>query len=88
MCVEKKANLGIFPYATMNQCVQAADDGSADNVADLPTRPLAAQWEKAEAKEMDDLRKAYAKTGKAAGVTGKQLFAIDSSLFVDDEGRY
>mmetsp|Transcript_26241 Transcript_26241/g.66648 ORF Transcript_26241/g.66648 Transcript_26241/m.66648 type:complete len:647 (+) Transcript_26241:129-2069(+) len=38
----------------------------------------------AEEEEMESLRKSYAKTGKAAGVTGKQLFSIDASLFVDD----
>jgi len=37
-----------------------------------------------EEEEMEALRSKYAKTGKAAGVTGKQLFTIDSSLFVDD----
>ena len=39
---------------------------------------------KAEEDELESLRSRYAKTGKASGVTGKQLFTIDSSLFVDD----
>ena len=38
----------------------------------------------AEAAEFESLRSKYAKTGKASGVTGKMLFSIDSSLFVDD----
>jgi len=38
----------------------------------------------AEEEEMEALRAKYAKTGKASGVTGKQLFSIDASLFVDD----
>ena len=37
-----------------------------------------------EAEEMDGLRKAYEKTGKLKGVTGRQLFVLDASLFVDD----
>ena len=36
-----------------------------------------------EAEKLDAARKQYAK-GKAAGVTGRMLFEIDSSLFVDD----
>ena len=38
-----------------------------------------------EAAKLDAARKAYAK-GKSAGVTGRMLFEIDSSLFVDDAG--
>ena len=39
----------------------------------------------AEEEKMEAARKQYAK-GKAAGVTGRMLFDIDSSLFVDDAG--
>ena len=38
----------------------------------------------AENADLEEKRAAYAKTGKAAGVTGKMLFTIDASLFVDD----
>jgi hypothetical protein len=38
----------------------------------------------AEEAEMDTIRARYTKTGKTAGVTGRQLFQIDASLFVDD----
>jgi len=37
-----------------------------------------------EAEEFEAIRAKYSKTGKAAGVTGKMLFSLDASLFVDD----
>jgi uncharacterized protein (UPF0335 family) len=50
-------------------------------------KKVAAQREAEEA-EMASLRTRYQKTGKSSGITGRQLFSIDASLFVDDSNSH